>query len=424
MISETETAFDRVVNLAQRDLGFDAVVLAERTADGELYRAVAGDAAAFDVSPGLHPVSGASYSQPLLRGRIAGVVADLPAADSLGDLPLYFRDRVGSYVAVPLLLSDGTLYGSMWGLNRTPNPELAARDTRFLAMVAKLLIPELEQQRADQRLRAEILALVERETLNVAYQPIIDLRTGACLGLEALARFPEPYHRPDRAFALAERYGLGLALEELVVRQAWRMLPQLARGQFLALNLTPGSLLALARRANRRQELPLSSLVIEVTEHTAIKAYDDLREELTRLRARGLRIAVDDAGAGYASLRHVLELRPDIIKIDRSLIDGLAEDRARGLVVGSFVSLARDLRAQVVAEGIEQEADLRAARHLGITAGQGYLLGRPSTDPADHARWLSQTPRYTGAQRPSWTPFAADSPAVLRPVVPKAKLRL
>jgi EAL domain-containing protein (putative c-di-GMP-specific phosphodiesterase class I) len=103
------------------------------------------------------------------------------------------------------------------------------------------------------------------------------------------------------------------------------------------------------------------------------------------LRERGLRVAVDDVGAGYASLRHVLELRPDIIKIDRSLVHGLADDNARRVAVTAFVALARDLGSTVIAEGVEDRSDYAAVRELGVHGAQGYLLGRPSTHPDDLA---------------------------------------
>jgi EAL domain-containing protein (putative c-di-GMP-specific phosphodiesterase class I) len=190
-------------------------------------------------------------------------------------------------------------------------------------------------------------------------------------------------------------------------------LSQLGAGQFLALNLTPGSLLELARRANRREEVPLSALVVEITEHTAIDAYADLRMELDRLRERGLRLAVDDAGAGYASLRHVLELRPDIVKIDRSLVHGLAGDRARRVAVTAFVSLAEDLGSTVIAEGVENPADYEAVRDLGVHGAQGYLLGRPSTHPHDLARWTARPSQRATARRPARERPARDHSGVI-----------
>lgn len=126
--------------------------------------------------------------------------------------------------------------------------------------------------------------MIETENVDVAYQPIIDLRTDRCLGVEALARFPTPFSKTDHTLAVSADVGLSLELERLMVRRAWEMLDQLAPGQLLSLNLTPGALLELARRANQRDDLPLEKLVVEVTEHAAVDSYAPsmTREQATR----------------------------------------------------------------------------------------------------------------------------------------------
>jgi EAL domain-containing protein (putative c-di-GMP-specific phosphodiesterase class I) len=290
--------------------------------------------------------------------------------------------------SVPLTLSTGELFGRLCYSAVAPGAEAVARG--FMAMLAEFVTPELDQLRARGELRESIQGLIDSDDVALAFQPIFDVRTASCLGVEVLARFPPPFPSPDRMFLRAEHVGLGLELEELVVVRAWPILEQLPPGRFLALNLTPPAVLALARRAHHRPDVDLSSIVIEVTEHRAIDTYGEIRRALEKLRRRGLRLAVDDAGAGYASLRHVLELRPDLLKVDRSLIHGLAGDAARQAAVSSFVSLARYLDAEVVAEGVETEEDLDAARRLGVDAAQGYLLGRPSTDRERLSGWLNQ----------------------------------
>ncbi|MCW2549359.1 MAG: hypothetical protein JWN96_3819, partial [Mycobacterium sp.] len=143
---------------------------------------------------------------------------------------------------------------------------------------------------------------------------------------------------------------------------------------------------------NYPQMLP--QLVLEITEHAAVDSYAELREALRPMRDNGLRLAIDDAGAGYASLKHVVELEPDIIKVDRSLIDGLAADRARRSVVSAFVLLALDMGAAVIAEGIETTEDLEAVRDLGVDAAQGYLFARPTTDRNAMAGWQHAGERF------------------------------
>lgn len=391
-------ALDRVVEFVQRQLPLDVAYVAELQDDRLLYRAVAGDAASFNITLNEARAAGGTYCQRLVAGEIPTVVRDALGDQGLIDLGLTREPRIGSYIGVPLRLPDGTLYGTLCCLGREPNQALDERDARLLSMLGELIVDDLEELRRRDALRRELLHVIEMEHLDVAYQPIFDLRGDRCLGMEALARFPEPFARPDRTFAAAAQVGLELELERLVVHKAWKMLSRLKAGQFLALNVSPASLLELARRANRYGALPLQKLVVEVTEHAAVQAYSALRSELAPLRQRGLRIAVDDAGAGYASLRHVVELRPDFIKLDRWLIHGLADDCAKRVAVGAFVSLARELRSSVVAEGVERPADLSAARELGVDAAQGYLLGRPTTDEDAVSQWCGATKGVDGAR--------------------------
>jgi EAL domain-containing protein (putative c-di-GMP-specific phosphodiesterase class I) len=240
------------------------------------------------------------------------------------------------------------------------------------------------------------MQVVDTERVDIAYQPMMDLSEEQCIGIEALARFPKPFGPPDLTLAAAKTVGLSLELERLAIRQAWKIIPALGPGQFLALNVSPDALVELARRANLRTDLPLSQLVVEITEHSAVESYAALHNELAPLRQQGLRIAVDDAGAGYASLRHVLELQPDFIKVDRSLIHGIADDHARRVAVSAFLSLALDLGSTVVAEGVERPADLATVRDLGLHAAQGYLLGKPTVNPDVVSRWIGAPGPGTG----------------------------
>jgi EAL domain-containing protein (putative c-di-GMP-specific phosphodiesterase class I) len=389
---------DRVVKLTNRHLGLDVVYIAELTGATQVYRAAAGDPASFNIKVNAGTSSRATYCRRLVEGEIPNVIRDATADPRVADLPMTRDARIGSFIGVPLRLSDGTLYGTLCALGHVPDPTLDERAVRFMSMLGELIVDDLDEQRRRERLRSDILELIETENLDVAYQPIIDLRSDRCIGIEALARFPEPFGRPDKTLADAYDLGLSLELERLVVRHAWKMLPRLGRRQFLALNLSPDALVELARRANLRQDLRVDQIVVEITEHTVVDSYADLHRELGPLRQRGLRIAVDDAGAGYSSLRHVLELRPDFIKVDRSLIHCIANDRARRVAVSAFLSMALDLGASVVAEGVERPEDLATVRELGLHAVQGYLLGRPTTCRDALAKWIGPEPQLNGRQ--------------------------
>jgi EAL domain-containing protein (putative c-di-GMP-specific phosphodiesterase class I) len=240
----------------------------------------------------------------------------------------------------------------------------------------------------------ELTRLVASRDLRIACQPIIDLRDGAILGFECLSRFPRGW-KPEGVFAAAHLLGVGLELEAVAIDHALQRLPQVREDQFLSLNLSPPAAIAFAHTGGARGVATDARLVIEITEHAAVNNYTALRRTLAPLRQRGLRIAVDDAGAGYASLRHVVELQPDFIKVDRSLVHGIATDHARRIAVSSFVLLALDLNACVIAEGVESPADLGTLCDLGVDAAQGYLLARPTTNTRQLSDWT------TARQQPS-----------------------
>ncbi len=293
---------DRVVELAHRHLGLDVTYIVQLTSAGEVYRAAAGHVASFNVILDGEPVATTTYCRRLVNGDIPNVIVNAAADERLADLAKTHGAQIGAVIGVPLRLSDGRLFGALCGLSRTPRPQLDQRDVQFMSMLSESSINDLDELHSQDALRSDILRLVELEDLKVAYQPIVALNNDECLGIEALARFPEPFTRPDTTLADAERFGLGLELERLVIRQAWKILPVLGAGQFLALNVSPDALVELARRANQRNNLPLSQLVVEVTEHSVVNCYEALHHELRplaragaahrrRRRRRGLRLA-------------------------------------------------------------------------------------------------------------------------------------
>jgi EAL domain-containing protein (putative c-di-GMP-specific phosphodiesterase class I) len=161
----------------------------------------------------------------------------------------------------------------------------------------------------------------------------------------------------------------------------------------------------------------MSDIVVEVTEHELASEGGGLEEGLAKMRARGARIAVDDAGAGYAGLNQVMRVQPDVIKLDRSLIEGVHSDGAKAALVEFFVMFARRVGAGVCTEGIETLEELRTLINLGVTYGQGYLLGRPS-EP-----WAQVSPEITralatGALRTHAAQPLRGGPAGVRPTAP------
>ena len=245
----------------------------------------------------------------------------------------------------------------------------------FAGIGGAVLGPSLLQRTRVEQARHGIRQILDESAFRPVFQPIINLESGEVEGYEALTRFTDGTP-PDVRFAEATRVGLGIQLEAATLRAAVAAAAPLPTGAFLNANVSPAMVAA---------HEPLASIVagssrpvvLELTEHEAITDYAAFREAVTALGA-DLRLAVDDAGAGFASLRHVLELRPDIVKIDRSVVQGLEADPARQALVSGFRHLADSIACQLIAEGIETRAELAALRGLGITHGQGFLLGRPA----------------------------------------------
>ena len=238
--------------------------------------------------------------------------------------------------------------------------------------------------------RLRVTSVLASEGVIVAMQPIVDLGSGKLVGVEALARFCDG-RAPDLWFDEARDVGRGLDLDRLAFRRSLAQLPLLPRDCYLSVNATPEyALSGLLTTDLLQSDVPLARIVIEITEHARVSSYSDLQAVLTPLRERGVRLAVDDTGAGYASLTHVLNLRPSIIKIDRSLITNIVDDAARRSLVTALVLLAGDLCASVTGEGIESPVELQTLAALGVHCGQGYLLARPSTDARRWRGWGSR----------------------------------
>jgi EAL domain-containing protein (putative c-di-GMP-specific phosphodiesterase class I) len=219
--------------------------------------------------------------------------------------------------------------------------------------------------------------------LQMVYQPILDLTTGEVLGGEALARFgTEPQRSPAQWFMEAAEVGLGIQLELAALRRAAEGLPLLPPNAFLSVNASAETIRSPAM-LSALDGLPTSRLVIELTEHERVEDYDALVAPVARLRSRGVRLAVDDAGAGFASLQHILRLSPDIIKLDRIFIEDLADDPVKRALTTALVSFAGDIGATLVAEGIATAAELEALRSIGVRHGQGRFLGDAAPLPFD-----------------------------------------
>jgi len=238
---------------------------------------------------------------------------------------------------------------------------------------------EIEREEVEAR-REEIHRFLKGEGVSMAFQPIVDLDNHDVAGVEALARFRSfPLRSPHEWFAEAIALELGVELERATIRSAVALLPQLPPRAYLSVNCShraarAGDLLSLLAPVAER-------MVVEITEHEAVDDYDELARALDPLRALGVRIAIDDAGAGYASLRHTLQIAPDIVKVDISLTRSIDSDRGKRALASALISFAEEMGMTIVAEGIETAAELQTLKDLGVHYGQGYFLAHPGQLP-------------------------------------------
>jgi EAL domain-containing protein (putative c-di-GMP-specific phosphodiesterase class I)/DNA-binding NarL/FixJ family response regulator len=241
-------------------------------------------------------------------------------------------------------------------------------------MAAPLLAPTWAADLERLSGRVALEAIIADGAFTPHFQPIVSLADRAVVGYEALTRFADGV-RPDIRFAAAERHGLGHQLELATLRAAVQGATSLPSTTFLALNVSPS--LVLAGEGLRSVLVGAGrDLVLEITEHARIDDYAALQTALGRIDPP-VKVAVDDAGSGYASLSHILALRPAFVKLDISWVRDIEADPARQALVAGLVHFAAEVGCALIGEGIATEAELRTLRGLGVAFGQGYLLGRP-----------------------------------------------
>ena len=276
-------------------------------------------------------------------------------------------DRLEVLLRVSNLLETRSLYENVQRDRAKLQKELDERQLRDRL---------LDDKRRERMARIDAASTVDG--MHMVFQPIVELEGGGVVGVEALARFTcLPSRPPDEWFADALAVGRGTELELLAIERAVAQLDSLPSDAFISLNVSPTAASSAALDAILAG-VPGSRTVLELTEHTRVRDYDGLRICLDRFRERGVRIAVDDAGAGYAGLQHILSLHPDVIKLDITLTRDVDRDPARRALSACLVKFADEIGAEVVAEGIETSAEMETLRELGIRWGQGFYLGRPA----------------------------------------------
>ena len=284
---------------------------------------------------------------------------------SLGFVPIWWEGHaVGA-----LVVTSRTPEGDQWGDARTAVLE------ELGSYASQVLGTQVGRRSERRRRHDEIRCIIDSAAYRPVFQPVVDLATGEVQGYEALTRFASG-RRPDEVLEDAHHVGLGVELEAACALAAVRASTGLPDGPWLAVNFSPDSVIA-GSVAVMADEAATSErpLIVEVTEHVEVESYAALRAAVRP--CPGVRISVDDAGAGYASLRHILELQPDFVKLDIGLVRDIDHDPARQALAAGLCHYARQMGTTLIAEGVETRLERDALADLAVPLGQGYLFGRP-----------------------------------------------
>ena len=377
-----EATVDELLELVRTYARVDVAFVGEFSHGRRIVRFVSGEGPAATTLVDRSHALGQTYCKLVAERQIPPTVPDVREVPVLRELPITAELDIGCYVGVPIHLSDGTLYGTLCGFAHEPVDELDADLIWLLNVVAETLARRLESP-ADAFV--DVLAVHERieavladpDQLQIVHQPIRVVDSMTAVGFEALSRFPgDAPQPPDVWFADACSIGLGVELELLAVRRALATMGDLPDDAFLTVNVG-GAALRDPRFADLLGAVDPQRLVVELTEGEP--GHDVLSPERRReLHEAGVRLAVDDLGAGFAGLTRLVDLQPEIVKVDRFLIIGVADDPRRSALLSAAMHFCRSTGAVLVAEGVERPEDLATIVELEVPLAQGYLLGRPA----------------------------------------------
>ncbi|MDQ3206801.1 MAG: EAL domain-containing protein [Pseudomonadota bacterium] len=374
----------QVLAAVKEHVGADMSFLAEFRGDVKIIRRIIATGTPSLVEGICLPLE-ATYCSRVVCGKLPNLILDARSDPRVRDLPITAELDIGSYLSVAVTLPDGRVFGTLCCIRHEADPSLDQRDVRFMRVLGDLIGTQLgrdEAARSERAIKSERIGQWLDGGPRMVFQPIVSLATGLIVGAEALARFEaEPSRSPDRWFAEAWDVGMGLELEVVALRNAIGALDQLPLGAYLTVNASPATLLSDAFAA-AVLGVPRNRLVVEVTEHAMVEAYEPLVNVVKRLGAQGIRVAIDDAGAGYAGLCHIIQVAPKLLKLDLMLSRDVHADLVKQALVSAVVGFGLRAGVDIVAEGVENAEDANTLRRLGVPYGQGFHFARPGAMPA------------------------------------------
>lgn len=379
--SSVDRNVEHILRAVHEHLHMDVAFISEFGPDQRVFRHVINESGRLSLQAGDRMSMEDGYCLKVVDGRLPELIPDtaqVPAAVSIPDTQAI---PIGAHLSVPIVLADGRLYGTFCCFSFAARPDLDERDLHMMRAFAQLAASQVQGDLDSLREHAakveRINAVLGKEQLRAVYQPIYRVSDSAIVGVECLSRFDAaPLRGPDKWFEEANDIGLGARLELHAVTTALSALAGTPGDFYISINMSPRTLVG-CRILDHLHGISPHRLVVEITEHALVLDYLPLKETLRHLREAGVRFAVDDAGAGYSNMRHILTLQPDIIKLDISLTRGIDTDPGRKALAAAMVGFSRQTECHVVAEGVETQQELDTLQALGVDHVQGYHLSHP-----------------------------------------------
>lgn len=380
------TAFngvDRALRSLRTHLGMDVAFVSEFVGDQRIFRHVDAKTSRSPIKQGdVIPLS-EGYCQKIVEGLLPELIPDTSQLPDAMEIAATRAVPIGAHLSVPLRLADGRIYGTFCCFSFESNATLNERDLQLMRAFAELVSfqigSDMESARARNEKVERVSSVLASQGPSIVYQPTFLVSDMQMAGAEALSRFHcEPRRPPDRWFAESGDVGLKTDLELQAISNALAGFKSVwaQGGWYLGLNSSPETIVE-GRLPQILRGYPADRLMLEITEHDHVESYPDLLQALKDLRDQGVQVAIDDAGSGYASMRHILNIQPDLIKLDISLTSAIDHDPMKRALAYALIEFGRQTNCKIIAEGVETETEMKTLRELGVYAVQGYHLSHP-----------------------------------------------
>ncbi len=376
-----ENNLNKILAIIRSHLGMDVAFISQFTNGERVFKLVDAKNVDSAVKVGGSDPLGETYCKRITDNELDNIIHNTSENSITKNLDVTEKLAIGSYMGVPIWLSNGSLYGTFCCFKNEADDTLNERDLSFLKVIADIASGLIEKkillESEYQEITKKIQTVLDTNSIEIHYQPIYSLHTKRIAGFESLSRFiSEPYRPPNIWFDEASQVGLGESLEIMAIKKAIKNMNKFDNDTYISVNASPEYILN-GSLATALDDVDANRIVLEVTEHARVDDYSLFRQSLNTLRERGIRLAIDDAGAGYSSFQHILRLEPDIIKLDMSLIQNIHQEQRKYLLAKALCAFSKAIECTVIAEGVETTEELDVLKELGVDKVQGYLLGRP-----------------------------------------------